>query len=116
MIDTVSSSITYKEKEYKLVFNLNAMEAIQEKYETLARWGELTDGSAGETNIKALIFGFQQMLNEGIEISNDENNTNEPLLNHQQVGRILTEVGLKSAAEKIHEVVIASAGDTDPNE
>ena len=116
MIDTVSSSITYKEKEYKLVFNLNTMEAIQEKYETLAHWGELTDGSAGESNVKALIFGFQQMLNEGIELSNEENHTTEPLLNHKQVGRIITEVGMKSAAEKIHEVVIASAGDTDPNE
>lgn len=116
MIDTVSSSITYKEKEYTLVFNLNVMEAIQDEYETLDKWGSMTDGSQGEPNIKALLFGFQEMLNEGIEIANEDNGTNEPLLTHKQVARILTEVGLKSATEKIHEVVIKSAGDTDPNE
>ena len=116
MIDTVSSSIIYKEKEYKLVFNLNVMEAIQDEYETLDKWGSMTDGSQGEPNIKALLFGFQEMLNEGIEIANEDNGTNEPLLTHKQVARIVTEVGMKNVSKKIDEVVIASAGDTSKNE
>ena len=32
MIDTVTSTIEYKGKKFKLVFNLNVMEALQDKY------------------------------------------------------------------------------------
>ena len=104
----VSSKIVYKDKEYKLVFNLNVMEIIQEEYKTLESWGELTDGKSGEVNVKALIFGLTAMLNEGIEIYNEDNNTQEPLLNHRQVGRILSEVGIQSTTEKMNELVIDS--------
>ena len=33
-----AGKITYKEKEYKVVFNLNVMEAIQEEYGTIDKW------------------------------------------------------------------------------
>ena len=115
MIDTVSSTIEYKGKKFKLVFNLNVMEALQDKYGSLDKWGELTDGSQGEPDIKALKFGFTEMLNEGIEIDNEDNGTNEPLLTSKQVGRIITEAGLDNVQKKMNEVVIASAGDTNPN-
>ena len=116
MIDTVTSTIEYKGKKFKLVFNLNVMEALQDKYDSLDKWGELTDGSQGEPDIKALKFGFTEMLNEGIEIDNEDNGTNEPLLTSKQVGRIITEAGLDNVQKKMNEVVIASAGDTNPNE
>lgn len=116
MIDTVTSTIEYKGKKFKLVFNLNVMEALQDKYGSLDKWGELTDGSQGEPDIKALKFGFTEMLNEGIEIENEDNGTNEPLLTSKQVGRIITEAGLDNVQKKMNEVVIASAGDTNPNE
>ena len=116
MIDTVTSTIEYKGKKFKLVFNLNVMEALQDKYGSLDKWGELTDGSQGEPDIKALKFGFTEMLNEGIEIDNEDNGTNEPLLTSKQVGRIITEAGLENVQQKMNEVVIASAGDTNPNE
>jgi hypothetical protein len=64
MIKEVSSKITYKDKDYKLVFNLNVMEKIQDEYKTLDKWGELTDGSKGEVNIKALVFGITEMVAE----------------------------------------------------
>ena len=116
MIDTVTSTIEYKGKKFKLVFNLNVMEALQDTYGSLDKWGELTDGSQGEPDIKALKFGFTEMLNEGIEIDNEDNGTNEPLLTSKQVGRIITEAGLDNVQKKMNEVVIASAGDTNPNE
>ena len=116
MIDTVTSTIEYKGKKFKLVFNLNVMEALQDKYGSLDKWGELTDGSQGEPDIKALKIGFTEMLNEGIEIDNEDNGTNEPLLTSKQVGRIITEAGLDNVQKKMNEVVIASAGDTNPNE
>ena len=116
MIKEVSSKITYKDKDYKLVFNLNVMEKIQDEYKTLDKWGELTDGSKGEVNIKALVFGITEMINEAIDIDNDENNANEPFVTHKQVGRILTEIGIEKAAKNMNNLVVESTKDDSKNE
>ena len=42
----MNGQIQYKGVSYRLVFNLNVMEAIQEEYGTLDNWGALTDGTA----------------------------------------------------------------------
>ena len=107
--------IEYKEKEYKLVFNLNVMEAIQEEYGTLDKWGELTDGKNGEPNAKAITFGFTQMLNEGIDIENDENGTDIKPLTLKQVGRMITEVGLLNATSLLNETVVESTKSDEKN-
>lgn len=107
--------IEYKNKTYNLVFNLNVMEAIQEEYETLDNWGLLTDGKKGEPNAKAVIYGFTQMINEGIDIANDENGTEEKLLTLKQVGRIITEVGLEQATMKLNKAVIESTKSEEKN-
>ena len=104
----VNSKITYKDRDYKIVFNLNVMEIIQEEYETLEAWAELTDGKAGEVNIKALIFGLTAMLNEGIDIDNEENGTKEPFLTSKQVGRMITDVGIDNATNTMNDLVIDS--------
>lgn len=100
--------IQYKEKDYKLVFNLNVMEAIQEEYGSVEKWGDLTDGGEGEPNAKAVIFGFTQMLNEGIDITNDEEGTNDKPLTLKQVGRMITEVGLIEATKSMQNTVVKS--------
>jgi len=116
MIKEVSSKLTYKDKEYKLVFNLNVMEKIQDAYQTLDNWGALTDGSEGEVNIKALVFGITEMINEAIDIDNDENGTNEPFVSHKKVGRMLTEVGIEKAAQNMNDLVVKSTKDDSKNE
>ena len=108
--------IEYNNKKYKLFFNLNVLEAIQNEYGTLEKWGSLTDGSQGETNATALLFGFREMINEGIDIENEKTGKNEPLLTKKQVGRILSEVGLESATKEVNDLVIESAGDDSKNE
>lgn len=108
---TVNTIINYKGKDYLLVFNLNVMEAIQEEYKTLDAWGALTDGKAGEVNIKALVFGLACMLNEGVEISNENNNTSEPLLTHKQVGRMISEIGLENLTRDMNDLVVNSTKD-----
>lgn len=100
--------IQYKGKDYKLVFNLNVMEAIQEEYGSVEAWGDLTDGGEGEPNAKAVIFGFTQMLNEGIDITNDEEGTNDKPLTLKQVGRMITEVGLIEATKSMQNTVVKS--------
>ena len=112
----VSTKINYKDKEYKLVFNLNVMEKIQDEYKTIAKWGELTDGSKGEVNIKALVFGLTEMINEAIDIDNDENGKNEPFLSHKKVARMLTEIGIDNATKEVNNVVVESVKDKDADE
>ena len=113
----VSKTLEYKSKEYKLVFNLNVMEVIQDKYRTLENWGKLTDGAKnnGEPNAKAVIFGITAMLNEGIDIENEENGTEEKMLTKKQVGRMITEIGLKSSAQLMNGVVVDSTKSAEKN-
>jgi hypothetical protein len=100
--------IETEKKKYPLVLNLNVMEEIQEHYGSLAKWGELTQGD-GEPKVKDLKIGVMAMLNEGIDIMNEENGTNETPLNEKQVGRIMTEVTIQGIVQKIQEVTIASS-------
>lgn len=113
----ISKTLEYKDKKYKLVFNLNVMEVIQEKYGTLENWGKLTDGAEndGEPNAKAIIFGITAMLNEGIDIDNEENGTSEKMLTKKQVGRMITELGLKASAQLMNGVVIDSTQSAEKN-
>ena len=111
----IESRITVNDKEYPIVFNLNVMEEIQEEYETLEKWGNLTDGTSGEPNAKAVIFGFTAMINEGIDIQSDRNGTNEKPLTKKQVGRLITEYGLIAATKKMNDTVIQSTKSNEKN-
>lgn len=113
----ISKELEYKGKNYKLVFNLNVMEVIQDKYGTLENWGKLTDGAEndGEPNAKAVIFGITAMLNEGIDIDNEENGTKEKMLTNKQVGRMITDIGLQSSAQLMNGVVVDSTKSGEKN-
>ena len=137
-----NGEIQYKGKVYKLVFNLNVMETIQAEYGSIDVWGDLTDGRAyskekyekqrnaipwedltdkdkakfkREPDAKAVIFGFTEMLNEGIDISNEENGTDDKPLTLKQVGRMITEIGLARATEEMNKTVIKSASSEEKN-
>lgn len=114
MKDTMKE-LEYQGKKYKVVFNLNVMEAIQDEYGTLDKWTELTggedeEGNNIEVNAKAVIFGFTQMINEGIDIQNEEEGTDLKPLTLKQVGRMLTNIGIDKATSKMQETVIDSVG------
>lgn len=101
-------------KEYKAVFNLNVMQEIQNEYETFSKWGELTDGKSGETNIQALIFGIKAMLNEAIDIENETLEKKKDYFTQKQVGRLITDMGLKEATLQLNQTVIDSTKDDTP--
>lgn len=109
-------TIEYRGKTYRLVFDLNVMESIQDEYGSIEAWGKLTEPEdGGEPNIKALVFGVTEMINEGIDIANDEDGTDEKPLTHRKVARILTEVGLESVTDKVQKSVIDSTEDDSKN-
>lgn len=106
-----NGTIEYKGKTYKLYFNLNVMQQIQEEYGTIDEWGNLSDGVSGEVNAKAVIFGITAMINEGIDIENDEKGTDIKPFTLKQVGRMITEIGIKEATKTLNETVIESTKD-----
>lgn len=100
---------------YPLVFNLNVMQEIQDEYGTLEKWGDLTDGSDGEPNAKAVIFGFTSMINEGIDIENESTGADRKALTRKQVGRIITNYGLIKATKVMNDTVVESTKSTEKN-
>lgn len=116
MIDKINYLETESEK-YPLVFSLNVMEAIQDKYGSIEKWSSLIQKN-GEPDIKALKFFMTEAINEGIEIENEKNNEKRKSVTSKQVGRILTEVGLSDTANKIMTTISESiqTDDTSKNE
>ena len=122
-------TLTYKDTDYDLVFDLNVMEQIQDEYGTIERWSELTDGKEivldkngdpliddngdpitkpKEVDARALKFGIWCMINEGIEIKNEEEGSDLKPITKNQVGRMLTTYGLAKATEIANQSVIDS--------
>lgn len=116
MIDKINYLETESEK-YPLVFSLNVMEAIQDKYGSIEKWSSLIQKN-GEPDSKALKFFMTEAINEGIEIENEKNNEKRKSVTSKQVGRILTEVGLSDTANKIMTTISESiqTDDTSKNE
>ena len=54
---------------------------------------------------------MMEMLNEGIEIKNEDEGTDEPLLTEKKVGRIITEYGLTEATAIMRTAVVESTKD-----
>lgn len=111
----VSKKITYRDKEYSLVFNINVMEEIQSEFGSIEKWGQLSDPSNGEPNVKALKFGLAAMLNEGIDIDNEKNGTDIQPLTLKQVGRIISEIGMDKTANALNDTVVESTKSTEKN-
>lgn len=110
----VFSELEYKDTIYRIYFNLNVMEEIQQEYKTFDNWTDLVGGKdkSKEVDIKALIFGFQAMLNEGIDIKNEEEGTDIKPFTKKQVGRLITEIGLQNANQKLIDTVLESTKST----
>lgn len=111
----VNGKIEYKGKEYNLIFNLNVMEKIQDEFGTIDKWAELTSGKKEEVNVKALKFGFTEMLNEALEIESEENGTEFKPITQSQVGRMLTEIGLDKMQDALQSTVVESTKSDEKN-
>lgn len=109
--------IEYKGQKYEIVFDINVIETLQIKYGSFNKWSELIQPTKKdvECNIEALKFGFCEALNEGIDIANEDREDKLAPLTLKQVGRIITDIGLKNVNSKIQEAVIESAKSEEKN-
>lgn len=107
-------SITWNGEKYDLIFNLNVMEEIQEKYGSVEKWGELVE-EAEEPKAKDIKFGFTAMLNEGIDIYNETSDEKREFFTEKQVGRIISQIGLQNAAHTLNTAVVESTKSDEKN-
>ena len=106
MVDKINYLETETEK-FPLVFTLNVMESIQEKYGTIEAWSNLIQRD-GEPDIKSLKFFITEAINEGLEIEAEKTGEKPKAITSKKAGRILTEIGLSGAASKIMSTVAES--------
>lgn len=103
-------------KSYPLAFSFNVMEQVQDTYGTMDAWTKTLQAEQGkEIKMKDLIWTFQQFVNEGIEIENEEKNINNPLLSHKQIGRLITNADMKELVSVMKDMTIKSVKSDDPN-
>ena len=110
--------IEYKGQKYNIVFDINVVETLQIKYGSFNKWSDLIQPTKKdvECNIEALKFGFCEAINEGIDIANEDREEKLQPLTLKQVGRIITDLGLRTVNEKIQDAVIESAKSEEKNE
>ncbi len=112
--------IETKKEKYPLLFSLNVMEAMQNEYGTLSRWSELLEpGTGKEPNLKAVLFLFKELINEGIDYENEEKNETRVFINERTAGRIMTEIGFKNIVSQLKGIVTTSTSqkkDEDEND
>ena len=100
--------------KYPVTFNINVMEEIQEKYGSIGAWGAIVENAdGGEPKVKDLKIGLMMMINEGIDIENEMNGTNNPFVDSRQVGRIISEIGFGAVTEVIKNLTVASTSTGD---
>lgn len=100
----ISDTLTYKGKEYKLVFDFNVMQDLQEEYGTFNKWIEEAYGREnGEPSVKALAFAIMSMVNNGIEIENEERSPEEAVkpITSRQANRMLTELAKEGGLDGV---------------
>lgn len=109
--------IEYKGQRYDVVFDMNVIEELQRKYGSFNKWSELIQPTKEneECNVEALKFGFCEAINEGIDIANEDREEKLEFLTSRQVGRIITDLGLRNINEKIQESVIESTKSEEKN-
>lgn len=106
MLDKITYLETENEK-FPMAFTLNVMEEIQDEYGSLDKWSNLIQNKT-EPDIKALKFFITKAINEGIDIESEKSGEKRAEITSKKAGRILTEIGISKALNKVTNTVIES--------
>lgn len=105
----ISDTLEYKGQKYPVIFNINVLEALQEEYGTFNAWlnkiySEDENDKDFEPDVKAIKFAYFKMINEGIRIENKTANEKREFLDKEDVGEIISELGLRTAFRKLNDL------------
>ena len=103
-----------KNETYPFTYSLNVMEALQNEFGSFNEWSDMVEPKDGsEPKIKALLFFFKEAINEGIDIENENSDQPRKFVNERKVGRIITELGVKTVLEQLKGTVIDAGSNND---
>ena len=103
-----------KNETFPFTYSLNVMEALQNEFGSLNEWSDMVEPKDGsEPKIKALLFFFKEAINEGIDIENENSDQPRKFVNERKVGRIITELGVKTVLEQLKGTVIDAGSNDD---
>ena len=91
-----------------IVFNLNVMEEIQEKYGTLQNWLDLLrpTGENSEVQVKDIKNGLLIMINEAIDIQNEESvDEQREFITYKKLGRLLSNENVVKSMLQMEKVI-----------
>lgn len=107
-----ATKIILNGKEYGLRFTLNAIDDIQDHFNTpIENITELFENT--KTSIKAIRYLLTVLINEDIDYKNDINGTNEPHLDERQIGRMITAQNMKEMVQAILSSFSSSVPESD---
>ena len=93
--------ITLGDKEYGLLFSINAIDDIQDHFDiAISELGELFKDE--KKQIKNLRYIITVLVNEYIDLKNDENNASEPHLEERYVGRHIDMTNINNLVSAIY--------------
>ena len=95
--------IDYFDRKYPVTLDLNVTQAIQKKYGSLDRWGEIMD--AEETPIEDVVWLYHEMINEGIEIENDLKGEDRSPIDFKTAARIISFMGEEESGNTLQELL-----------
>ena len=106
------STVKLKEKDYRLLFTLNALDELQTKFGGYDKLGEIFNKD-NPSWIKDTKWLFTLLINEGLL----EENENAEILTEQQVGRLIHLGNLKEIQQAIFaSFAVAMVGDSENKE
>lgn len=114
--EAMRAPIEWRGNTYRLEFNLNVMQQIQQEYGSLDAWSDAAMGKKsadGTPDIKAVIFGFGAMINEAVDMDNEDNGTQVPPLTSKQVGRLVSSIGFTELIERMQSEIVRSTATGD---
>ena len=100
----ISDTLEYKGKTYKLVFDFNVMQDLQDEYGTFNKWVEKAYGEeTGEPSVAALAFAIMSMVNNAIDEENEDKAPEEAEkhVTARTANRMLSEMARGGGLEKI---------------
>lgn len=109
----IRKEIVVENIKYPIVFNLNVMEALQNRYGNLKKWIQLIDDRDWDAvDLSALKYALTLMINEGIDIDNESLPADEkrPFVTEKQVGRMLSH----DLINKFNKTIVESTKIDDP--
>ena len=110
--------IETKTAKYPVVFNINVIDVMQEKYGSIEKWTDTIEGIVRDKSgkikeqvtpqMKDIKFFIKEAINEGIDIENETNKEKREFVTEKQVGRILTEAVTTSIVDTLKNLATES--------